>query len=252
MLRFARGRKRPKAHNVAIGVPHMPKSVMDARAGVDRLGHMILSPGRNYVFIHAPKTGGTAMALALEGRAMKDDIMLGDTPKARKRRRKLEGVQVRGRLWKHATLADIDGLVPSLDGLFAFSLVRNPWDRMVSYYHWLRDQRFDHPAVALAGQMAFADFACAAQVRASMQASPARHYMTDARGVERCDLYIRLEAVAQDAAPLWDHLGFALELPRVNASERDADYRSYYTDAARAAVAEACAEDIERFGYRFA
>ncbi len=212
---------------------------------------MILSPGRKYVFVHAPKTGGTAMALALEGRAMKDDIMLGDTPKALKRRRRLKDVQTRGRLWKHSTLADIDGLVPSLDGLFAFTLVRNPWDRMVSYYHWLKNQRFDHPAVALAGQMDFAEFACAAQVRASMQASPARFYMTDAAGQERCDLYIRLEAVETDAAPLWDHLGFALELPHVNASTRDADYRSYYDDAARVAVQEACAEDIKRFCYSF-
>lgn len=212
---------------------------------------MILSPGRHYIFVHAPKTGGTAMALALEGRAMKDDIMLGDTPKALKRRRRLKDVQTRGRLWKHATLADIDGLVPTLEGLFAFTLVRNPWDRMVSYYHWLRDQRFDHPAVALAGQMDFADFACTAQVRGSMRANPARHYMTDVAGVERCDLYIRLEAFAQDAAPLWDHLGFALELPHVNASARAEDYRGYYTDAARTAVREACAEDIERFAYSF-
>ena len=212
---------------------------------------MILSPGRSYVFVHAPKTGGTAMALALEARAMKDDLMLGDTPKAVKRRRRLAGVQTRGRLWKHSTLADIDGLVPSLDGLFAFTLVRNPWDRMVSYYHWLRDQSFDHPAVALAGQMGFAEFACAGQVRASMQASPARFYMTDAARAERCDLYIRLEAFETDAQPLWDHLGFALSLPHVNRSDRAADYRGYYTDAARAAVEEACAEDIARFGYRF-
>ncbi|MEM8656028.1 MAG: sulfotransferase family 2 domain-containing protein [Pseudomonadota bacterium] len=212
---------------------------------------MILSTGRNYVFIHAPKTGGTAMALALENRAMKDDIMLGDTPKALKRRRKVQDIQTRGRLWKHSTMADIDGLVPSLDGLFAFTLVRNPWDRMVSYYHWLRDQSFDHPAVALAGQMEFTDFACAAQTRASMKASPARHYMTDARGAERCDLYIRLEHLDADAAPLWEHLGFHLSLPRMNASERRPDYRGYYDDTARAAVAEACAEDIERFGYSF-
>lgn len=212
---------------------------------------MILSLGRRYVFIHAPKTGGTAMALALEGRAMKDDIMLGDTPKARKRRHKVKDAQTRGRLWKHSTLADINELVPSLDGLFAFTLVRNPWDRMVSYYHWLKDQRFDHPAVALAQQMPFAEFACAGQVRASMQASPARMYMTDAAGVERCNLYIRLEALDRDAAPLWDHLGFRLDIPHANASDRAADYRSYYTDAARAAVAEACAEDIDRFGYSY-
>ena len=43
---------------------------------------MIISPGRGYVFVHAPKTGGTAMALALEARAMADDILIGDTPKA--------------------------------------------------------------------------------------------------------------------------------------------------------------------------
>ncbi|MEO0745951.1 MAG: sulfotransferase family 2 domain-containing protein [Pseudomonadota bacterium] len=212
---------------------------------------MILSPGRKYVFVHAPKTGGTALSQALEDRAMKDDILIGDTPKARKRRHRLQGLQTRGRLWKHATLADIDGIVPGLDGYFAFTLVRNPWDRMVSYYHWLQDQHFDHPAVGLAQQMGFADFALAPQVRQSMQASPARHYMTDATGAERCDAYIRLEQFDADAAPLWAHLGFALALPRVNASARAPDYRGYYTDAARAAVAQYCAEDIERFGYRF-
>ena len=212
---------------------------------------MILSPGRKYVFIHAPKTGGTAMALALEGRAMKDDIMLGDTPKARRRRDRVRDAKTRGRLWKHSTLADIEGLVPGLDSLFAFTLVRNPWDRMVSYYHWLKDQSFEHPAVHLAAQMDFADFARAPQTGATMRAAPAQFYMTDARGVERCDLYIRLEAFQTDAAPLWDHLGFRLELPRANASERAKDYRSYYTDAAREAVAQACAVDIARFGYSF-
>ena len=212
---------------------------------------MILSLGRKYVFIHAPKTGGTAMALALEGRAMKDDMMLGDTPKALKRRRRLKGVQTRGRLWKHSTLADIDGLVPSLDGLFAFTLVRNPWDRMVSYYHWLRDQQFDHPAVTLARQLEFPEFACANEVRSAMQRSGARQFMTDAHGTERCNLFIRLEAFVTDAQPLWDHLGFTLELPHANASRRATDFRDYYSDAARAAVAQACAEDIDRFAYRF-
>ena len=43
---------------------------------------MIISRGRNYIFAHIPKTGGTALAMALETRAMHDDILIGDTPKA--------------------------------------------------------------------------------------------------------------------------------------------------------------------------
>src|SRR6056297_1476065 len=115
-------------------------------------GRMIISPGRRFIFVHIPKTGGTSMALALEARAHRDDILIGDTPKAIKRKRRLTALKPRGRLWKHSTLADIDGIVSpeDLDGLFVFTMVRNPWDRMVSYYHWLRHQRFDHPAVRLA------------------------------------------------------------------------------------------------------
>ena len=70
---------------------------------------MIISRGRRYIFVHIPKTGGTALSLALETRAMKDDILIGDTPKAKRRRHRLKDVQTAGRLWKHSTLADIDG-----------------------------------------------------------------------------------------------------------------------------------------------
>lgn len=70
---------------------------------------MILSRGRRYIFIHIPKTGGTALTLALEGRAMRDDVILADTPKGRARRHRIRGAKAAGRLWKHATLADIRG-----------------------------------------------------------------------------------------------------------------------------------------------
>jgi hypothetical protein len=106
---------------------------------------MIISLGRKYIFVHAPKTAGTSMALALEARAMKDDIMLGDTPKAVKRCKRLRDVKTAGRLWKHSTLADVDGLVTpaQMDDAFIFTLVRNPWDRMVSYYHWLQNNHLN-------------------------------------------------------------------------------------------------------------
>jgi hypothetical protein len=213
---------------------------------------MIISPGRSFVFVHIPKTGGTSMALALETRAHRDDILIGDTPKARKRKGRLAGLTPRGRLWKHSALADIDGVLSSEDlaGMFVFTLVRNPWDRMVSYYHWLRDQGFDHPAVALAKATDFAGFVLHPQTAASLKAAPYASYVTDASGGERAT-FVRLEALEQDLKPVSQHLGFDLVLPHANASDRPEDYRTAYTDQAIKAVSEMCAEDIARFEYTF-
>ncbi|MCA0271416.1 MAG: sulfotransferase family protein [Proteobacteria bacterium] len=215
---------------------------------------MILSRGRRYIFIHIPKTGGTALTLALEARAMKDDVIVGDTPKARARKARLKGVETAGRLWKHATLRDIRGLASDeeIASFFTFALVRNPWDRMVSYYHWLKVQTFAHPAVALAKSLDFNGFLAAAETRAAIGGNPYASYVTDAAGKERCDLLLRLEHFEADAAPLEAHLGFRLgPLPIANPSDRNPDWRGYYSDAAAATVAEICAPDIARFGYRF-
>ncbi len=215
---------------------------------------MIISPGRNYIFVHVPKTGGTALSLALEARAMKDDILIGDTPKAKQRKRRLKGVRTAGKLWKHSTLADIDGLVSpeELDDMLLFTLVRNPWDRMVSYYHWLTAQGFDHPVVALSKETDFAGFIAHPMIRASLRGWPCRSYMRDSRGLQRPALYIRLENLREDIEPLERHLGFRLDdIPHANRSERRPDYRSYFTDDSAQLIADMCREDITQFGYSF-
>jgi len=58
--------------------------------------------------------------------------------------------------------------------------------------------------------------------------------------------------VPEDLAPFEAHLGFRLiPLPLANASDRLRDWRGYYSDADAALIADLCAADIARFGYRF-
>ncbi len=225
---------------------------MNAQAAINIL--MIISRGRRYIFVHIPKTGGTALSLALESRAMADDILIGDTPKARRRRGRVKQLQAAGRLWKHATLADIGGVVSAAEmrDFYTFTLVRNPWDRMVSYYHWLRAQRFGHPAVTLATRLDFGAFVAHPQTVASLRAAPYGQYMRDGTGQECATQFIRIEHLADEIVPFERHLGFSLgHIEPVNKSARARDYRGYYTDDTAALIGDIAAPDIARFGYRF-
>ena len=52
--------------------------------------------------------GLKARAVMEAGHLVSDDIILGDTPKARARARRQKSLRAAGRLRKHATLADIE------------------------------------------------------------------------------------------------------------------------------------------------
>jgi hypothetical protein len=72
-------------------------------------------------------------------------------------------------------------------------------------------------------------------------------------GREHCGAFVRLEHLAADLAPVEARLGLSLAaaMPRANASDRPRDWRAAHDAGTAALVAEDCAEDIARFGYRF-
>ena len=200
------------------------------------------STNLHYVFIHIPKCAGTSIHVALK--TIHDRLSLPlDERKYHKHSKAADVRKVLGKEW---------------DNSFRFSFVRNPWDLMVSCYHWWLKVAPQFPA--LTEQAAYVkklpDFS------AFMHSPYGSEMINEQRGRDLLDwisvdgkiivdLVGRYETLDED----WQRVCQALKvepvpLTRENRVERD-NYRSFYNDETRQIIAERFARTIEHSGYEF-
>ncbi|HEY2069764.1 MAG TPA: sulfotransferase family 2 domain-containing protein [Rhizomicrobium sp.] len=185
---------------------------------------MIVSSRHRFVFAHVPKTGGISIRAALEPFADKAN-----------------GIGV------HDTLNTLLAARPETRAYFKFAFVRNPWDRLVSFYFYarrflarpvpqLQSLSFEGMLRALDGGEAWTAGIFAMRPQTAMVAG--------------ADFTGRFERLAQDFATACTRIGIAPTLPRKNASDHLA-YATYYNDWSRSFVTRHYAGDVDTFGYRF-
>ena len=133
------------------------------------------------------------------------------------------------------------------ESYFSFAVERNPWDAVVSLYHWrFRGRRDLNPArsfTAFVASEAVARFATKNQ----------RIYRLDGRVA--VDRVLRYESLADELAEVWSQLGLpgSPDLPHAKggARPRGTSYRSYYDDTSRQRVADLFAAPVAELGYEF-
>jgi len=143
---------------------------------------------------------------------------------------------------------------------FTFGFVRNPFDRLVSAFHYLRsdktsvrDGEFGRRAV---GQYAdFRDFVTDLRHGAVQRRTlgwvhflPQTYYLCDRRGRVLVDMVGRTESFADDLERINARTGLDLRNTRERAVARD-DWRAFYTPQTARHVATIYAADFETFGY---
>ena len=211
---------------------------------------MLLSASHRFACVHVPKTAGSSVHRVLNRYATHPDTYLPNRLLARL------GIPINHfapwpntKFRVHASAAVMHAWLPraTFDSLFKFAFVRNPWDLLVSYWHYLRTKpghRRSRIARSLPSFEAYIEY----EIRRGQFSQSS--LLCDRHGRLLVEFVGRYESLTSDFAFVCRRIGVEEALPCLNSTARD-DYRTYYTAALRDRVAEAFAGDIERFGYDF-
>lgn len=207
---------------------------------------MLISYSKKFIFIHIFKTAGTSVTAALERHSYKPQSLrprnwrtLLTTPKSQLLCREMH---------KHAPAVEIKQALGSAtyDQFFKFSFVRNPWDWLVSLYHYILEHPDNEGHQATVAMGSFPKFVESRQGSTKTQLS----FLVDQNGEQIVDFVGRFENLQEDFECLNRLLKLGTKLPHINRSQRSC-YRDYYNTTTKQLVEHIYREDIERFGYMF-
>lgn len=211
---------------------------------------MIVSYDRRFMFIHIPKTAGSSIRLAMGEFADKPRELWPN------RLLRMAGVDVnhvapyrKRMLHRHVFARKVQLHIPRrvFDGLFKFAFVRNPWDRMVCWYHYIlsRPSHRRHRRVRRLGSFE-------AYLHDEIRQDRVRQlpFLVDARGELIVDFVGRFESLQAEFLHVCRTIGICARLPHRKPSP-PYDYRTYYSDALIELLADHVREEIARFGYTF-
>lgn len=181
-----------------------------------------------YIFIHINKTAGTSIGNAI-GLPVKDHLTAREVI-----------ARVGKEQWEMA---------------YTFTLVRNPWDKVVSHYEYRRKK--NKTDIATRGivftdwvKMTYGEDKDNFYYNNPRSFQPQVEWLKDDEGKISLDYIGKFESINSDFNHIKAVIGLDADLPHLNASSR-ATYQSYYDDETRDIVARWFYEDIEVFGYRF-
>ena len=145
----------------------------------------------------------------------------------------------------HWTLSQFDYyLEDDLKEFFKFSVVRNPWDRAVSYYFYLVTKQNYKKTFGLF---------CNDYYLREDSYQLKQKLLLNKRSV--LDFIIRFENLEEDFKIAMSKMGiqdFAqLEKLDHNTGRRNRDYRPHYNERTKNIVADLCEWEIKKFGYKF-
>ncbi|NJO16151.1 MAG: sulfotransferase family protein [Thioploca sp.] len=222
---------------------------------------MFISHKYRLIFVHIQRTGGNSIYQEF---ARYDLYLQNKLPfKADFKR------------FKHPYAIDIKQVLAAeiFDNYIKFAVVRNPFDRLVSWYSMFKHKTIDktlipreqYPEMANMGEAveeafehyvkSFEDFIKLSPYQANglftRFHTPQRAFVCDEEGRLLVNKILRFETLSTDFLTLAKEISFEGHLSQVNASIREQNYRSYYNEDLKKQVTDRFKVDLDYFGYDF-
>lgn len=194
-----------------------------------------LLKGRNdIIFVHIPKTAGTSIRYAMG----------------------FNGMDRSQNIRNHYTAKEIIDLIgiEKWDNAFKFTFVRNPWDRLYSFYSFrLKKGRIKNEDY----KNSFRKWVFSELVDRDPKSKkrfnliPQTEWLIDHQNKIQMDFIGRFENLINDFETLGKMIPFDAQLPHMNKSVRTNDYKQEYDPELVEIVAEYYQKDLDSFGYKF-
>lgn len=210
---------------------------------------MPYSPRHQFIFTHIMKTAGTSLMKRLNEMEGDGGLLLKGPPN--REINHICGFRPISAM-EHLTPHQIRKVIGwhAFNTAYRFTIVRNPWDRVVSTYFWIRqgDPNADPNMKTFCQNHSFEEFATAERFFWPPLQFP---HVFSPKGKCYHHKVCRYENLEQDLQEVFKNLG--LEFTSLGHENKTSHkpYTEHYTPKARDAVAKKYAKDIKALGYQF-
>jgi hypothetical protein len=210
---------------------------------------MPISKSHNFVFIHIPKTAGTSIERCLLDNNL---ISVGSQwLQGKIDNNEFKQSKYSNQYWHHLNTCEVRQAIgkEQWSNYFKFTFVRNPWDRAVSFYYYIK-QSIKNPNSLSFGKTypdTFEDW-----VEKQNLPSDQQSQITDSNGKIMVDFVGKFENLENDFKVVSSKLELPeLKLEHLKKTNRQ-NYQTYYEkDRTIQIIADKYKQDIDLFGYEF-
>ncbi|MEL0455957.1 sulfotransferase family 2 domain-containing protein [Flavobacteriaceae bacterium SZ-1-7] len=209
---------------------------------------MVISKKHKFVFIHIPKNAGTSIQQALQSVKEKEKHWAESGKTKHQTFQELVKIYDESS-WIQKQVKDFDFLT-----YFKFAVVRNPFERMVSLYNYLKKYEVRNEIKEIDNFQAFVDLLEEEDSWVSKLYSTKLqlNFVTDLNGKIAVDFIGRYEDLSAFQSKIEDTFGFKLNLKKLNVSNSSKpNYKGYYNTEIRRIVETKFLEDLNTFNYYF-